>query len=137
MFGDERVSAKEISLFLLWLQCQGSAVSETTKLETHVRICSRVSRKNQYNALWAMNERAQERCRRVSCTCHVGQKLTPEIPQSSTLNHPIQAKTPKKKWSVQVRTCTDAPIALSKPHIILVSAHVTNLSAIGSAVPEI
>ena len=26
----------------------------------------------QYNALWAMNERAQERCRRVTCTCHVG-----------------------------------------------------------------
>ena len=26
----------------------------------------------QYNALWAKNERAQERCRRVSCTCHVG-----------------------------------------------------------------
>ena len=22
----------------------------------------------QYNALWAMNERAQERCRRVTCT---------------------------------------------------------------------
>ena len=27
---------------------------------------------NQYNALWAMNERAHERCRRVTCTCHVG-----------------------------------------------------------------
>ena len=27
---------------------------------------------NQYNALWAKNERAQERCRRLSCTCHVG-----------------------------------------------------------------
>ena len=26
----------------------------------------------QHNALWAMNERAQERCRRVTCTCHVG-----------------------------------------------------------------
>ena len=26
----------------------------------------------QYNALWAMNERAQERCRGVTCTCHVG-----------------------------------------------------------------
>ena len=26
----------------------------------------------QYNALWAMNERAQERCLRVTCTCHVG-----------------------------------------------------------------
>ena len=25
---------------LVWLQCQGSAVSETTKLETHVRMCS-------------------------------------------------------------------------------------------------
>ena len=34
MFGDERASAKEISLFLVWLQCQGSAVSETTKLDT-------------------------------------------------------------------------------------------------------
>ena len=27
---------------------------------------------NQYNALWAMNERAQERCRGVTSTCHVG-----------------------------------------------------------------
>ena len=36
-------------------------------------------------------------------------KLPLEIPQSSTLNHPIQAKTPKKRWSVHVRTCTDAP----------------------------
>ena len=100
-------------------------------------MCDRFYISYQYNALWAMNERAQERCRRVSCTCHVGQKLTLEIPQSSTLNHHIQAKTPKKRWSVQVRTCTDAPIALSKPHIILVSAHVTNLSAISSAVPKI
>ena len=40
MFGDERASAKEISLFLVWLQCQGSAVSETTKLDTHVRMWS-------------------------------------------------------------------------------------------------
>ena len=39
--------------------------------------------------------------------------------------------------SVHVRTCTDAPIALSKLHIILVSAHVTNLSTISSAVPKI
>ena len=37
MFGDERASAKEISLFLVSLQCQGSAVSETTKLDAHVR----------------------------------------------------------------------------------------------------
>ena len=37
MFGDERASAKEISLFLVQLQGQGSAVSETKKLETHVR----------------------------------------------------------------------------------------------------
>ena len=27
---------------------------------------------SQYNALWTMNERAQERCRSVTCTCHVG-----------------------------------------------------------------
>ena len=27
---------------------------------------------NQYNALWAMNERAQERCRIVTYTCYVG-----------------------------------------------------------------
>ena len=39
MFGDERASPKEISLFLVWLQCQGWAVSEITKLETHVRMC--------------------------------------------------------------------------------------------------
>ena len=40
MFGDERASAKEIRLFLVWLQCQDSAVSETTKLETHVQMWS-------------------------------------------------------------------------------------------------
>ena len=38
---------------------------------------------------------------------------------------------------MHVRTCTDAPIALSKPHIISVSAYVTNLSTISSAVPKI
>ena len=40
MFGDERASPKQISLFLVCLQCQGWAVSKTTKLETHVRMCS-------------------------------------------------------------------------------------------------
>ena len=40
MFGDERARLKEISLFLVWLQCQGCAVSEITKLETHVQMCS-------------------------------------------------------------------------------------------------
>ena len=40
MFGDERASAKEINLFLVRLQGQGSAVSVTTKLETYVRMCS-------------------------------------------------------------------------------------------------
>ena len=40
MFGDERASAKEIRLFLVRLQGQGSAVSETTKLEMRVRMCS-------------------------------------------------------------------------------------------------
>ena len=39
--------------------------------------------------------------------------------------------------SVHVRMCTDAPIALSKPHIISISAHVTNLSTISSTVPKI
>ena len=65
-----------------------------------------------------MNERAQERCRRVTCTCHVGWKLPLEIPQSSTLKleSPYSSQDPKKRWSVQWRTCTDTPIALSKPH---------------------
>ena len=40
MFGDEQASAKEINLFLMRLQGQGSVVSETTKLEMHVRMCS-------------------------------------------------------------------------------------------------
>ena len=38
MFGDERASAKEISLFFCVTSM--SAVSETTKLETRVRMCS-------------------------------------------------------------------------------------------------
>ena len=94
---------------------------------------------NQYDALWAMNERAQERCRRVTCTCHVGWKLPLEIPQSSTLKleSPYSSQDPKKRWSVRWRTCTDTPITLSKPHIISVSAHVANLSTISSAVPNI
>ena len=53
------------------------------------------------------------------------------------MNHPIQAETLKRRWSVHVRTCTDAPIDLSRPHIISVSVHVTNLSTISSAVPKI
>ena len=40
MFGDQRASPKEISLFLVWLQCQGCAVSEIAKLEPHVRMYS-------------------------------------------------------------------------------------------------
>ena len=40
MCGDVRASPKEISLLLVWLQYQGWAVSEATKLETHVRMCS-------------------------------------------------------------------------------------------------
>ena len=41
MFGDEGASAKEINLFFcVTSKSQGSAVSETTKLETHVRMCS-------------------------------------------------------------------------------------------------
>ena len=34
------MNEREISQFFVRLQCQGSAVSETTKLETHVRLCS-------------------------------------------------------------------------------------------------
>ena len=37
MFGDEQASAKEISLFLVWLLCQGSAVSKTTNETGHAR----------------------------------------------------------------------------------------------------
>ena len=33
-------SEKDITLFLVWLQGKGSAVSETTILETHVRMCT-------------------------------------------------------------------------------------------------
>ena len=40
MFGDGGASAKEISLFLVGLQGRGSAVSETTKLETRMRMCT-------------------------------------------------------------------------------------------------
>ena len=34
MFGDERASAKEISLFLVWLQCQDSGLSSFRDNET-------------------------------------------------------------------------------------------------------
>ena len=40
MYGDVRASPKEINLFLVWLQCQGRVVSEATKLDTLVRMCS-------------------------------------------------------------------------------------------------
>ena len=31
------------------------------------------------------------------------------------LESPYSSQDPKKRWSVQLRTCTDTPIALSKP----------------------
>ena len=37
---NERARKRSVSSFLVWLQCQDSAVSETTKLQTHVRMCS-------------------------------------------------------------------------------------------------
>ena len=36
---NERARKRSVSLFLVWLQCQDSTVSESTKLQTHVRMC--------------------------------------------------------------------------------------------------
>ena len=84
-----------------------------------------------------MNERPQERCRgtrsnlRVPCRLKVTSRNFTII----NLESPYSSQDPKK--SVRVRTCTGAPIALSKPHIMSVSAHVTTLSTFSSAVPKI
>ena len=51
MFGDERASAKEISLFLVRLQEQGLTASETTKLEAQV-----------YTQVYLSVHRVERRC---------------------------------------------------------------------------
>ena len=123
MFGDERASPKEISLFLVRLQCQDWAVSEITKPETHVRMCSQPNsdfcKSRNY---WVSNH--------TSNFSQIGQS-DPEI----------------RRWGgggctcarADARTCRDAP-----PHPWLVEStylvtptHIPNLNTIGQADPEI
>ena len=54
---------------------------------------------NQYDVLWAMNERAQERCRRVTCTFQVPSRLK-VTSRNSTIIHlesPYSSQDPKKE----------------------------------------
>ena len=119
MYGDERARAKEISLFLLWLQCQGYAVFETTKLETHVRMCSHPTsdfcRSRNY---WVSSH--------TSNFSSIGQ-LDPEI----------------RRWGgegarAHVQRCPTPPMTYGK-HVLSVPppTHISNLNTIGQTVPEI
>ena len=96
MFGDERARPKEISLFLVWLQCQGWTVSETTKLETHVRMCSHpTSDFCKSRNYWVSNH-------------------------ASNISKIVQSDPEIRRWGgggVHVRTCRDAP-----PHPWLVES---------------
>ena len=82
-----------------------------------------------------MNERAQEVSQsklHVSCRLKVNSR-------NSTISH-LESSYSSQDLKKEVE-CASAlvhcTIALSKLHIILVSAYVTNLSAISSAVPKI
>ena len=119
MFGDEWASPKEISLFLVWLQCQGWAVSEIAKLETHVRMHSHPT----------------------SDFCKSRKAI------GSLITHQILAKLVNRILrygggrGVHVRTCRDAPSHLSlveSTYLHLVTpTHKLKLNPIGQADPQI
>ena len=95
LYGDVRASPKEISLFLVWLQYQGWVVSEATKLDTHVRMCSHPTS----DFCKSLNYWVSSHTSNFS---KIGQ-LDPDI----------------RRWGggVHVRTCRDAP-----PHPWLVES---------------
>ena len=113
MFGDERASAKEISLFLVRLQGQGSAVSETTKLETHVRMCSHPT----------------------SDFCKLHHYWVPS--QASNFSTIGQSVLEIRRWGVHVRTCRATQQMTCIKHSYWVPNHPLNFSTVRAAVPEI
>ena len=62
---DGSVRYRDIAINVKWGQKIPPAARALIVFEIYVAIYK-------YHALWAMNERAQERCHRVTCTCHVG-----------------------------------------------------------------
>ena len=116
MFGVERASAKEITLFLLLLQGQGLAVCKTTKLETHVRMCSHTTSEFcKPHHYWFSSQ--------TSNFSTIGQSVL-EI----------------WRWGVHVRTCRDTQLMTCiKTHSYWVSNryHPLNFSTVRPAVPEI
>ena len=75
---NERARKISVSLFLVWLQCQGSAVSETTKLETHVRMCSHPTSDScksrnywvsSHTSIFSTIGHSDPEIRRCGCTC--------------------------------------------------------------------
>ena len=113
MFGDERASAKEINLFLMRLQGQGSAVSETTKLETHVRMCSHSTSD--------------------FCKPHHYWVSSPTSNFSTIGLSVLEIR----RWGVHVRTCRGAQLMTCVKHLSNDSKATPNLIIIGRAVPEI
>ena len=114
MFGDERASAKEINLLLVRLQRQGSAVFETTKLETHVRMCSHPN---------------SDFCK------HQHYRISSQTSNFITIG---QSVLEIWKRGVHVRTCGCTPPMTCGKHFG--NGHPTytpNLNTIGQAVPEI
>ena len=109
-------------------------------------ICSLNYRQDMYQYRLVGDERASARevsqsKLHVSCRLKVNSRNSTIIHLESS----ISSQNPKKEVEcagvhVHLPNIARAPspnIALSKLHIILVSAHVTNLSAISSAVPKI
>ena len=142
MFGDERASPKEISLFLVWLQCQGWAVSEITKLETHVRMCSHPTsdfcksrnhwvsiHTSHFNIIGQSDPEIRKWGGGCKCACaempHSTHDLwivestylvTPtHIPNLNTIG---QADPEIQKCGLHVRTCRDTPPMTCVKHLV-------------------
>ena len=153
MFGDERASAKDINLFLMRLQRQDSAVSETTKLETHVHMCSHSTsdfckpyHSSQTSNFSTIGQSVLE-IRRWGVhgrTCR-GIQLMTCIKRTNTGNlttHLISAQCARRfpRYGKGVRTCARADAThpwLVEGTQLMTPTHIPNLNTIGEAVSEI
>ena len=117
MFGDERASAKEISLFLMRLQGHVSAVSDTMKLETPC-VCALCSHSTpdfcKPHHYWVSG-------------------------QTSTFSTISQSVHEIRRWSVHVRTCRGTQLMICIKHTATgsLTAHLCNFSTVRPAIPDI
>ena len=142
MYGDVRASPKEINLFLVWLQCQGRVVSEATKLDTHVPMCSHPtsdfckslnywvsSHTSNFSKIgqsdpdirrwgWGWGARAHvQRCPTPPMTCGK-QVLSDPQPHIPNLNPIGQAVPEIQMRGLHVRTCRDTPSMTCGKHLV-------------------